>query len=366
MIEHVPPPRRAAIRRALLKWYDRNKRDLPWRRREGNAYAQWVAEVMLQQTRVETVLDYYNKFLRRFPNPTRLADASDHDLKTQWQGLGYYRRADHLKKAARMLADSGRPLPTTAHDWQALPGVGRYTAGAIASIANNERVAAVDGNVARIVARLFEIRDNILEPKTLDIVWQIAEQIVPRSRPGDFNQAWMDLGATVCTPRNPRCSDCPLSKYCRASRNNQTNEIPFRESRTKVIRLHEVAIHASCGNRVFMRRRPENGLWSGLWELPAIEIESGPGRTKTLVVAKKLSADISHNNKTHAHRLRHLGISSHRLTHRIIQTDLFGIRFSGWPENWGEFPNRRWVTPSQLRDLPTSTSTKKLLKLVNP
>ncbi|RME41626.1 MAG: A/G-specific adenine glycosylase, partial [Planctomycetota bacterium] len=218
----LPSALRARIRRALLRWYDRHARDLPWRRRRHDPYAQWVAEIMLQQTRVETVIRYYERFLRRFPDVNRLAAARHDTLLKYWEGLGYYRRALHMHEAARRIVKEGNGLPASAEAWRRLPGIGEYTAAAVASIAFGEPVAAVDGNVARVLARLFGVTDAVAPSEGRRRIRGIADRLVSPSRPGDFNQAWMDLGSMVCTPRGPRCDVCPLASCCRSAHRVET------------------------------------------------------------------------------------------------------------------------------------------------
>ena len=206
----------AALRRRLLAWYDKHRRRLPWRDLDPpDPYATLVSEAMLQQTQVATVIPYYLRFMERFPTLGALAAADIDDVLSYWAGLGYYRRCHHLHSAARrMIEESGGVFPRELEAIRALPGVGRYTAGAIASIAFGIRAAAVDGNVRRVVSRVSDWGDDNQPMKTHDGVWSIAERWVPRRRPGDFNQALMELGATICTPRNPDCLMCPLRRCC--------------------------------------------------------------------------------------------------------------------------------------------------------
>ncbi len=247
------------MRTALLRWYDRNKRDLPWRR-TGDPYAIWVSETMLQQTQVATVLPYYRRFMETFPTVEALDRASLDTVRSVWSGLGYYRRAANLKQAVRELVD--RHSGTLPADYQALlrlPGIGRYTAGAIMSIAFGRRHAAPDGNVRRVYARLLGLTDA----RKID---SAAEEMVSRSRPGDFNQALMELGATVCLPGTPLCDRCPLAHWCdaRASRNF---DVPRRQPvRAKAI--HWPLVFVESRSRVLLHRRPDSGLLAGLWELP--------------------------------------------------------------------------------------------------
>ncbi|MBI3119584.1 MAG: A/G-specific adenine glycosylase, partial [Candidatus Hydrogenedentes bacterium] len=206
----------AAIRRALLAWYRQEARDLPWRR-TADPYRIWISEVMLQQTRVDQGLPYYERFLDAFPDLATLAAASEDQVLKAWEGLGYYTRARNLHKTAQTVAEQhGGKLPERAELLQLLPGVGRYTAGAIASICFGERVPVLDGNVKRVLARVHRIEDSIDDPATEKELWILAAELVPPRGPGEFNQSMMELGARLCTPKKPRCEECPVSAHCSA------------------------------------------------------------------------------------------------------------------------------------------------------
>lgn len=256
------------LREKLLSWYRRHARDLPWRRTR-DPYAIWVSEIMLQQTQVTTVIPYYEKWLRRFPAITDLAEAPQSVVLEAWAGLGYYRRARMLHAAAQQLAgDSPVKLPENAEALKKLPGIGRYTAAAIASIAFGEAVAVLDGNVMRILTRIFAIWDDISSPKTTSRLWDLAQDLIPAEAPGDFNQAMMELGATVCTPQNPGCGTCPVSNFCEAKKQDIVPELPFKGKKEKSEHLRTFALVFRKGSSVLLRRQPENGRWGGLWMFP--------------------------------------------------------------------------------------------------
>ena len=249
-----------AFHRQLLAWYDACARDLPWRESR-DPYRVWVSEIMLQQTRVAAVIEHYHEFLRRFPTVEKLAAAREASVLAAWSGLGYYRRARMLHAAAKVVARGrGGRFPQTADDWRALPGVGRYTAAAIASIAFGEAVAVVDGNVERVLQRITG------KPISGEQVWQQAESLLDRNRPGDSNQAMMELGATVCTPRAPACLTCPLVELCMARGELGGGEKKSRQQR----RVIHYALARRNGS-VFLTQRPaEVRLMAGMWELPEI------------------------------------------------------------------------------------------------
>src|SRR5215212_5496516 len=212
----------------LLNWYDAHAADLPFRRTH-DPYRIWLSEIMLQQTQVTTVIPYFERFLARFPTVESLAAAPLDDVLKLWEGLGYYSRARNLHRAAQhIVTDHGAHFPTTAIELQALPGIGRYTAGAIASIAYNEPVAVLDGNVMRVLTRLYDIADDIAAPATQKRLWTLAESLVPPDHPGNFNQAMMELGRTICKPRQPLCAACPVSAHCLAFQRGVQSERPVK------------------------------------------------------------------------------------------------------------------------------------------
>ena len=254
----------------LLAWYDGNARVLPWRE-DPSPYRVWVSEIMLQQTRVEAVKPYYERFLAALPTVADLAAVPEERLLKLWEGLGYYNRARNLQKAARLVVEQyGGELPGEWEALRRLPGVGDYTAGAIASIAFGKRATAVDGNVLRVTARLLHRRDNILDPKVKRRVEEELLEILP-PRVGDFNQALMELGALVCLPGGaPLCGRCPLSSLCRACALGDQESLPVK-AKAKPRRVEERTVFlVFCGGRAALRRRPETGLLSGLWELPQV------------------------------------------------------------------------------------------------
>jgi A/G-specific adenine glycosylase len=263
------------FRSRLLDWYDVHARDLPWRERPGygkhrDAYRVWVSEIMLQQTRVAAVIEHYHEFLRRFPTVQKLASARESSVLAAWSGLGYYRRARMMHAAAEVIArERHGKLPTTAREWLELPGIGRYTSAAIASIAFGEPVAVVDGNVERVIRRITgQCMSSRMSEKD---IWQTAEDWLDRDRPGDFNQAMMELGATVCTPRAPVCLTCPVMQLCATRGELAGSDKPARQKKREI---HYALHHRSengFGGEVFLVQRPrEASLMAGMWELPEI------------------------------------------------------------------------------------------------
>jgi A/G-specific adenine glycosylase len=259
---------RAAFHRNLPRWYRRHHRRLPWRTTR-DPYRIWVSEIMLQQTRVETVRPYYTRWLRAFPTVRSLALATDDHVLKLWEGLGYYSRARNLHRAAQaVVREHGGELPRTTEGLRALPGIGRYTAAAIASIAFGQRVPLVDGNVARVFARIFAIRESLKSPRTQRSLWRLAEDLLPDIDAGGFNQALMELGALVCTPASPSCDACPMRTVCAAQARGLVQRLPNRGDKPRIVHLVAKAAFARRGGRILLRRRSRHGLLANFWELP--------------------------------------------------------------------------------------------------
>ena len=276
---HQPEPSPGqidALRQALLRWYATAARELPWRASK-DAYGIWVSEIMCQQTQVATVKAYWTRWMTRFPDVQALASAPEEEVMGLWAGLGYYRRARFLHKAAKEVAQHlGGVLPAEAKGLLRLPGIGRYTAGAIASIAYGEVVPLVDGNVERVFARLWAIAGDPKDRQNQKVFWSLASELVDPGNPGDFNQALMELGATVCTPKSPTCMLCPLRVHCEAFALGKQAEFPAKVKRKKprpvsLASLWIKGIGADASPRYLLRRREHEGLWGGLWEAPSSE-----------------------------------------------------------------------------------------------
>lgn len=356
---YIPPAQRATIRRKLLGWYDRLGADLPWRRRQNDPYAQWLAEIMLQQTRVDTVIHYYDRFLKKFPTYTSLARARHETVLKCWEGLGYYRRILYLHRAVQQLHKRGMKIPDTFDELRKLPGVGEYTAGAIASIAFDRRVAAVDGNVARVLARLMGVHQDVQSKTGRMQINQYANQLVPLKRPGDFNQAWMDLGRTICTPRWPKCSECPLKSVCVSDQQGLAHSLPVRNGRHgKTIPLVTIVVGILLDrDRMLIRRRPTGGLWSGLWEFPNMECKRKSGDVR-------LVDELAHDEKVSLQdQSEKIGVISHQLTHRSLRFHLYICRVK-MNKHQKLNSHRKWVTNKMFQRLSVSTAHRKIMSAV--
>ncbi len=263
------------LRRNLLRWFQANARDLPWRKNR-TPYAVWVSEIMLQQTQVATVIDYYNRFLKRFPTVEKLAAAQQDSVLKLWEGLGYYSRGRNLHKAAKMIvSDYGGQLPDTVEGLQKIPGIGRYTAGAIASIAFNRPAPILDGNVIRVLCRVFCIEQNPKSPAAQKRLWELAQTLVCTQYPGAFNEAMMELGAMVCTPKCPQCGVCPLQKQCLARTSGRQEELPVKTVKAPLPHYTVVAGIVFKEDKVLIDKRKSEGLLGGLWEFPGGKKQKG-------------------------------------------------------------------------------------------
>ncbi|MEM6506191.1 MAG: A/G-specific adenine glycosylase [Planctomycetota bacterium] len=264
-----------AFRRRLLAWYRKHRRDLPWREMNGrpvNPYHVLLSEAMLQQTQVATVVPYFHRFIEAFPTIHVLAEADEQRVLTLWQGLGYYRRARNLHASAKKIVeDFAGEVPRSVGALLQLPGIGRYTAGAIASIAHGTRAAVVDGNVERVFARLMLIEEAINAPETKRRLWQIAESLVPKRSPGDYNQALMELGATVCTPKLPQCFVCPVRPHCRGVQEANPETLPVKLPKKKPKEVTHIVIAIERNGKYLFEQRSSEGLWANMWQLPTVE-----------------------------------------------------------------------------------------------
>ena len=318
----LPVERMPTFRRALLRWYDDNRRDLPWRSTR-DPYRIWISEIMLQQTRVAAVLPRYEKFLQRFPSVQKLASARLSSVLAEWSGLGYYRRARNLHVAAKVIArERNCSFPESSGEWRKLPGIGRYTSAAIASIGFNEPIAVLDGNVERVLRRLFHrIRSSAQD-------WHVAQELLDRRRPGDFNQAMMELGATVCLPGEPSCYRCPITTFCRTRGRGewQSRKPPQTKASTSV------ALATKGASVLLVRRRSNDNLMSGMWELPTL-----------------------------SHSIRDDEVLF-RVRHSITVTD---YTVSVVAQSGAAIEGAEWISRRKVHKLPLTGLTKKILRKAN-
>jgi len=347
------------LRTPLLRWYDANGRNLPWRNTR-DPYAIWISEAMLQQTRVETVIPYWERFLETWPDVQSLAAADLDDVYALWTGLGYYSRARNLKTAAEtIVADHDGRLPDHAEGLRELKGIGRYTAGAVASIAFDREEPLVDGNVVRVFTRLLGIREDSSDKAVVERLWEVAGELVRGPRPGDLNQALMELGAILCTPRNPRCLACPVSRHCDAHARGDAEQLPIKKRRTKQKKMRAVAAWIERDGKILAVRRPESGLMAGLWDLPGGELEPG-------VEGKERLGDLLHERVgLRVRGARAIGSVEHLFTHRRLTLEVFRTTAAkGMRVRLRGFEAHRWLRPEALLELAHAGPTRKALALL--
>jgi A/G-specific adenine glycosylase len=346
-----------SLRRLLLDWYRANRRALPWRATR-DPYAIWISEAMLQQTRVETVIPYYQRFLERFPDVETLASADLDDVLGAWAGLGYYSRARNLRRAARKVVDEfGGALPDTTEALRSLPGIGRYTAGAVASIAFDRPEPVVDGNVARVLARVLGIRDDVKSASGARRLWQEAATLARGPHPGDVNQALMELGATVCTPRAPDCPACPLRRRCAAHGAGDPEALPLVAKRATPTPVEAVAGLVLRRGKALAVRRPPSGLLGGLWELPGGELVRKEAPEAGLVRALRERVGLA------TRALEHAGALEHVFSHRRLRLHVFRCEPPRGRVRLDGFDAHRWLAPAALAELPQGAVTRKAVAL---
>jgi A/G-specific adenine glycosylase len=330
----------------LLAWYAQNARRLPWRGQK-DPYAVWVSEIMLQQTRVETVIPYYKRWMERFPTLTALAKASEQEVLQTWEGLGYYSRGRNLHKAAQLVEQRfNGQVPDSVDLLLKLPGIGRYTAGAIASIAFNRDEPALDGNIRRVLARLYVMRLPARSPAGESRLWQLARQSLPPGQAGDFNQALMDLGSSLCTPQKPACLVCPLNELCQGRAEGLQEELPLLEKPAPIPHHIVTAAVIQRAGSVMIARRPSRGLLGGLWEFPGGKLEPGETLIEGLKreIREELGAEIEIGQA--------YGIYNHAFTHFKITLHAFLCTLTEGEPQALEASELTWVEAPLLKNYP--------------
>lgn len=361
-MNELPPPftphERSLLRRRLQAWFQANRRDLPWRRNR-DPYAIWVSEVMLQQTQIATVIPFYLRFMECFPSVADLAAAPEQAVLRQWEGLGYYRRARHLHRAAQVIVnDHGGAFPAEVATAAALPGLGRYTVGAVLSQAYGRRLPVVDANVARVLCRLGAWSGELEQRATQTWLWQTAEALLPRRDVGDFNQALMELGQTVCVPRQPTCLLCPLRELCKGRAAGLADSLPRRASKQDTVDVNEVAFVIENGSRLLLcQRKPDAARWANMWELPTSVVESDtPTPAQIKLIAHRLTG-LTVKQVVPFGTLRY-GVTRFRMT---LQ-GLIACQQSGTPCS-DQYQDLRWVDEKRLSSYPLSIPQRRLLRL---
>ncbi|MBN1507978.1 MAG: A/G-specific adenine glycosylase [Sedimentisphaerales bacterium] len=350
--------RNIRMQQALLDWFARQARDLPWRRTK-DPYAIWASEIMLQQTRVATVVPYYERFLRRFPTVESLARARLDTVLKLWEGLGYYSRARNLHRAAQEIVQRfDGQFPHTAEDLLTLPGIGRYTAGAIASNAFDERAPVVDGNVERVLCRVFRIHGDPRDNAVRKTLWSLADDLVPTNMPGLFNQALMEIGAEVCTPRKPRCEDCPLSRACQARRHGEQATLPQRRVK-KPLPSHTVVVGVIYkAGRILIDKRKPDGLLGGLWEFPGGKRE--PGESLQAALRREVREELAITVRIQ----RPLAIVDHAYSHFRVRIRAFECAWLSGKPRCIACADLRWVRPQDLSRYAFPAANNKIIQVL--
>lgn len=341
----------------ILGWYYDNKRDLPWRKTD-DPYKIWISEIMLQQTRVDTVIPYYERFLKNFPTVYDLAEADQQQVLKSWEGLGYYSRGRNLHHASKKIVEHfDGNLPSTWKEITSLKGIGPYTASAILSIAFNKKHAVVDGNVIRVLSRYYGIQDDIRKSATKNQIQELADDLIPDDEPGDFNQALMELGATVCTPQNPECLACPLIDECVAANSAQTDVIPYK-SPAKKIPHHQIAVGLILNekNELLIALRPNESMLGGLWEFPGGKKEKGETLSET--VARELKEELGVEVEVFS-KFRDL---KHAYSHFKITMHAFWCRIKNGDPNPKSSQKIKWVSLDHIDEFPFPKANKTLIE----
>ena len=347
-----------AFQTSLLRWYHTHRRDLPWRKTH-DPYKILVSEIMLQQTQVQTVIPYYHRWIKTFPTFRSLAAAPLNKVLKNWEGLGYYSRARNLQALSKTVITqhSGR-LPDADDELKALPGIGRYTAGAVLSIAFQKRAPLVDGNVARVFSRYFGIRQDIALAKTQERLWQLAGKLVPRRNPGDYNQALMELGATLCAPRAPDCLHCPLKRNCMALRLGLQEKLPVRKRRKITPHFHIGAGVIWHRGKILISQRPLKGLLGGMWEFPGGKQERGESLRQTVrrEIQEELGIDVAVGRK--------IVEVDHAYSHFKITLHAYQCLYqSGRPQTL-EVKAWKWVKPEALKKFAFPAANRPVIRIL--
>ncbi len=356
--DHITATWKRDLRRRLLAWYAHMARDLPWRRTR-RPYQIWVSEIMLQQTQVPTVEAYFPRFIKVFPTLKALAHATEEQVLRQWEGLGYYRRARQLYRTARLLVrDHGARFPRDEAALRALPGIGRYTAGAILSIAFDQRRPILEANTRRLYSRLLAYHGDPRRRAAEEIFWRAAEDWLPHRRVDAFNQALMELGSRICTPRAPRCGECPLAPLCPTCRLGLQEVIPPPRAKPKVLAVREAAVVVRRGRTVALYRRGDHGRWAGMWDYPRFAIQA-----RGAALEGEVRAKLAELTGLHVDAMTKLATIRHGVTNHRITLECFAARLSPNNTHRRRRGAVRWVKLSDLDPYPLSVTARRLSQI---
>lgn len=348
------------FRKRLRGWYQKHARELPWRQ-TADPYAIWVSEIMLQQTQVATVEAYFRRFVRAFPTIDALARASQRDVLRLWEGLGYYRRASQLHQAAQIVVEQhGGQFPGDLQAVRRLPGIGRYTAGAILSIAFGQRQPILEANTTRLFSRLLAYRGDPASAAGQRLLWKMAEAVLPRRDVGAFNQALMELGSEVCLRRVPRCERCPVAVLCQARTRGLQARIPPAQRKPPPEAVHEAAVIIRRRGRVLLVQCPEGGRWAGLWDFPRFRVRS----RHEAPLRRELIDGVRNGTGLIVHLGSHLKTIRHSVTRFRITLDCYDAQYVAVADGRPAKTRIKWLWPTALADYPLSTTGRKLAELL--
>ncbi len=343
-----------AMQAALIAWYEKNHRDLPWRKNK-NPYFTWISEVMLQQTRVETVIPYFLKFIQRFPDVQALAESDEEEILKTWEGLGYYSRAIYLHRGAKMIMNQyGGKIPERLIELKKIPGIGSYTAGAILSIAYDQPVPAVDGNVMRVFSRIFEIPDDITQMQTRKKMETLGQSVISQKNPSHFNQGLMDLGALICTPNSPKCDICPLQCLCSAYKSGKQQKLPVKGKKKAIKEIKmEVGI-VQAGDKILLTKRPAEGILANLWALPIKE------RQTDLQEGQSILSEVEENYGIKIMDCQFLFMKKHVFTHQKWLMNVYQLKSS--EQVRVDYPEMDWATWNEIEQYPCPAAFLKVIR----
>ena len=346
------------FRRKLLRWFDDHQRDLPWREHK-TPYRIWISEIMLQQTQVATVIDYFNRFTKRFPTVSKLAQAKQEEVLKLWEGLGYYRRARQMHAAAQIIVDQHNgKFPTDFESVLALPGIGRYTAGAILSIALDQQLPILEGNTIRLFARLMTMQSDPRTTNNQKALWEFSESLLPRKRCGDFNQALMELGSQICNPKRPKCLVCPVNNLCMTSVKGLQEQIPVASPKVKYEDLLEAAIVVNKQERILIRQCGPGERWESLWDFPRYTLTQEPeAETHAQLLLKQLKKEtgLSAELSGPLFQMKH-AVTRYRITLQCWK----GAGVTGRLKKT-QTPTR-WATLGEIEEMPMSVTGRKIAR----
>ncbi len=346
---------RQKLRRRLQSWFRKNARDLPWRR-TSDPYLIWVSEIMLQQTQVETVKPYYERFIRRFPTVTSLAESSEREVLRFWEGLGYYRRARQLHRAAQIVCEQhGGCFPDDFEAALALPGIGRYTAGAILSIALDQRQPILEGNTIRLFSRLLGFHGDPRAAEGQRLLWTLAEAILPRKNVGELNQALMELGSEICRPTSPSCEICPLATLCPTQINHWQSLIPAKSKPVAYVEVQEAAVVVRRNGHVLLRRCADGERWAGLWDFPRFGVTGTPSPSQIGHGVQQMTG-LKIDSPVLLTVLKH-GVTRYRITLSCYEASYSAGRIRKQSEC-------EWATPNRLQEYPLSVTGRRIGRLL--